>query len=48
MELLTNLLWTAGDALSLGFLAYGAVLLLFARQPRQTRATPALRLHLAS
>ena len=48
MNFLTDLLWIAGAALSLGFLAYGAFLLLFAPQPKQTRATRAARLHLAS
>lgn len=48
MNLITDLLWITGAALSLGFLAYGAFLLAFVREPKSTPAMAAPRLHLAS
>ncbi|HTM61626.1 MAG TPA: hypothetical protein VL199_14825 [Burkholderiales bacterium] len=48
MNLMTDLLWMVGAALSLGFLAYGAFLLAFVQQFHSTPATAAPRLHLAS
>ena len=48
MNLMTDLFWIAGAALSLGFLVYGAFLLMFAPKSTETRATAAPRLHLAS
>jgi len=47
MNLATDLFWMAGAAVSLGFLAYGAFLLMFAPKTK-TRATAAPRLYLAS
>jgi len=46
MNLVTDLFWMAGAALSIGFLAYGAFLLLFV--PRSVPLPVALRLRLAS
>ena len=48
MNLMTDLFWIAGAALSLGFLAYGAFLLFFVPKSLETRATTSPRLHLAS
>ena len=48
MNLVIDLMWIAGAALSLGFIAYGASLLLFLPKSISTRATAAPRLHLAS
>ena len=48
MNLISDLLWIAGAALSLGFLAYGACLLAFVQQFKSTPATAAPRLHFAS
>ena len=42
MNLLIDLMWMAGAALSLGFIAYGGFLLLFV--PRLAVETPRLRL----
>lgn len=48
MNLMTDLLWITGAALSLGFIAYGAFLIAFVQQPKSTPALEAPRLHLAS
>ena len=48
MNLLTDLMWIAGAALSLGFLAYGAFLLFFVAKSKPERATATPRLRLAS
>jgi hypothetical protein len=48
MTLMTDLLWIAGAALSLGFLAYGAFLLFFVPKSDTTRVTAAPRLRPAS
>ena len=48
MNFLVDLLWIAAAALSLGFLAYGALLLFFVPKTDPLRATAAPRLRLAS
>jgi hypothetical protein len=48
MNLLIDLLWIAGAALSLGFVAYGAFLLLFVSRSKPVDATATRRLRLAS
>ena len=48
MNLVTDLFWLAGAALSFGFLAYGAFLLFFVPRLNPTPAHFAPRLRLAS
>jgi hypothetical protein len=48
MGFMTDLFWIAGAALSLGFVAYGAFLLLFLPKSDPQRAVVVLRPHLAS